>query len=263
MKHKTAPHYSKMSPRKSLKNNKVASPPTPTPTPTKIKKERKQSSTARARASVGDCAPPDAVEFGLKQNWDQSRIAEEWQSFRDYHLAHGKQPKHIMAAWRNWCRSPFRNSNSHSSQQPPRPGSRKTGRRKLTALRKSKPMLPELMTKDRAVSLTNKMIGSYPSADLADPETYIATMAAVLCRYPLDVGSAPLKRRDVAEIYSGRGRNRRSVSAAMPAPTWRTNGRHARVPSSPSGNGWRRRPAKPSASALPTGSNNCTFVYIR
>jgi hypothetical protein len=77
-----------------------------------------------------DCAPRAAVEFGLKQNWERSRVTEEWQRFRDYHLAHGKQPKNVMAAWRNWCRSPFRNSNGHPPQQAPRPGSREDRKEK-------------------------------------------------------------------------------------------------------------------------------------
>ena len=84
-----------------------------------------------------------------------------------------------------------------------------------------KPLLPELMTKNQAVALTNKMLGSYPSTDLHDPETYIATMAAVLCRYPLDVGERAIESvvmslkfiPVVAEIVE-------ACRQQLPAPTW-------------------------------------------
>lgn len=103
------------------------------------KKERKGSKqTRKPRACARERLPSpvneisdEAAALARSLGWLPNRIADEWQTFRDYCLAHGKQPKNTMAAWRNWCRSPYRNSNSHSSQQTPRPGSREDRKEKV------------------------------------------------------------------------------------------------------------------------------------
>jgi hypothetical protein len=52
----------------------------------------------------------------------------------------------------------------------------------------STPISIKPMTKDVAAKLTKRMLGSYPSVNLEDPETYITAVIAVLCKYPHDVG---------------------------------------------------------------------------
>jgi uncharacterized protein YdaU (DUF1376 family) len=68
----------------------------------------KHSSLARVVHTFLDICPEEGVNFASKQNWPSDRIASEWDKFRDYHIARGKRPKNVMAAWRNWCRSPYR-----------------------------------------------------------------------------------------------------------------------------------------------------------
>jgi uncharacterized protein YdaU (DUF1376 family) len=73
---KSARHYSKISPRKSLKNNKVESPPNPNPNP----KRRKQDARAREEKNYGK-EKPNGFRDALDQGWqsvarDKRRIAE-------------------------------------------------------------------------------------------------------------------------------------------------------------------------------------------
>jgi hypothetical protein len=57
---------------------------------------------------IPNSAFDEATAFARGIGWLPDRIADQWQRFRDYNLTHSKRPKDIMAAWRNWCRSPYR-----------------------------------------------------------------------------------------------------------------------------------------------------------
>jgi len=66
--------------------------------------------------------PADAETFASLQGWGGDRVVTEWQRFRDHGIAKARKhhgEKGLLAAWRNWVRSPF--------QQPDKPPD-KTGR---------------------------------------------------------------------------------------------------------------------------------------
>jgi hypothetical protein len=50
------------------------------------------------------------------------------------------------------------------------------------------------MTKAEAATLVDRMLGSYPSLSLHDPETYIGMMCVLLCGYPLWAGESAVTR---------------------------------------------------------------------
>ena len=92
-------------------HTKKGLPQTPSKETIGLSKSDKPIDRTRVRARVSG-VPPEvpliaAVEFATGQGWTPERIATEWSRFRDWHLAHGKQRKDVMAAWRNWCRSPY------------------------------------------------------------------------------------------------------------------------------------------------------------
>lgn len=49
-------------------------------------------------------------EIARKLGWAESRIDQQIQAFCDSALAHNRQYADWQAAWRNWCNSPFQNS---------------------------------------------------------------------------------------------------------------------------------------------------------
>lgn len=78
----------------------------------------------RARETPAEIAPPEAATFATELGWTAARIDTEWDKFRDWHLASGTRRKDVLAAWRNWCRSPY--------QQEGRPEPTGKGRRSIT-----------------------------------------------------------------------------------------------------------------------------------
>lgn len=50
------------------------------------------------------------------------------------------------------------------------------------------------MTKEEAAALIRQLLGCYPSPNLYDPETYVATMVSLLCGYPLWAGQRAVRQ---------------------------------------------------------------------
>lgn len=103
------------------------------------KKESSLRSPARKRAARGSLIPED---WALSEddrvvarsfNWTEAKIDLEAARFKDHSKANGRLHKDISAAWRNWVRSPFQQTNGSG----PRPGSKEdTRERTVNALDK-------------------------------------------------------------------------------------------------------------------------------
>lgn len=73
-------------------------PTDPTPSPEKIQRPKK------SRTSISSDAQPTAADTAaaLKAGLVNGQFREQWQKFRDYHLARGQPMADWSAAWRTW-----------------------------------------------------------------------------------------------------------------------------------------------------------------
>jgi hypothetical protein len=54
--------------------------------------------------------------FARNLGWPDQRIETEFEHFRDHALSKGRHVKNRLAAWRNWCRSPFQQNGNGNAQ---------------------------------------------------------------------------------------------------------------------------------------------------
>lgn len=77
----------------------------------------KPKRVSRSAVDIPERPTEEARVFARSEGWDDERTNREWQRFRDHSLAKGRKHRDLMAAWRNWVRSPYQ-TNGASNAKP-------------------------------------------------------------------------------------------------------------------------------------------------
>lgn len=91
-------------------------------TKTKVREEREDKSSPKKAGSVawieGQPPSPEWIEWAVKElGWPRRNAEREAVKFIDYALAHRRTYASWMAAWRQWCRSPFQSQQTTEQQR--------------------------------------------------------------------------------------------------------------------------------------------------